>query len=66
MITTHTGRHTFIANALSMGIPSQVVMSWTGHSNENTMKPYVAFTDPSKRRSMTKLELFLDSFLKKP
>lgn len=66
MITTHTGRHTFIANALSMGIPSQVVMSWTGHSDENTMKPYVAFTDPSKRRSMTKLELFLDSFLKKP
>ncbi len=65
MITTHTGRHTFVANALSMGIPSQVVMSWTGHSDESTMQPYVAFTDPSKRRSMTKLELFLDLFLKK-
>ena len=28
---THTGRRTFIVNALSMGITPNVVMKWTGH-----------------------------------
>lgn len=62
-ITTHTGRHTFVANALSMGIPSQVVMAWTGHASERTMSPYVAFTDSSKRSAMGKLEAFWHRFL---
>lgn len=31
LVGTHTGRRTFIVNALSMGITPNVVMKWTGH-----------------------------------
>ena len=33
LIGTHCGRRTFICNALSLGIPAEVVMKWTGHSD---------------------------------
>ena len=33
LIGTHAGRRTFICNALSLGIPAQVVMKWTGQDN---------------------------------
>ena len=38
MIGTHAGRRTFICFALSSGIPPQVVMKWTGHSDYQAMK----------------------------
>lgn len=38
---SHTGRRTFICNALAMGIPPQVIMKWTGHSDYKAMKPYI-------------------------
>lgn len=31
LLGTHAGRRTFICNALALGIPTQVVMKWTGH-----------------------------------
>ena len=36
---THTGRRTFIVNALSLGITPNIVMKWTGHSDYKAMKP---------------------------
>lgn len=39
LLGTHAGRRTFICNALALGIPPQVVMKWTGHSDDKAMKP---------------------------
>ena len=41
LLSTHAGRRTFICNALALGIPAQVVMKWTGHSDYKAMKPYI-------------------------
>lgn len=52
MIGTHTGRRTFICNALSKGIAPQVVMKWTGHSDYKAMKPYIDISDTAKAEAM--------------
>ncbi|MBK5722628.1 site-specific integrase [Dysgonomonas sp. Marseille-P4677] len=52
LLGTHAGRRTFICNALAMGIPAQVVMSWSGHSDYKSMKPYIAVADDDKREAM--------------
>lgn len=54
LITTHTGRHTFIVTALGLGIPVQVVMEWTGHSNYNAILPYVAIANDTSVQAMDK------------
>lgn len=51
-ITMHCGRRTFITNAISMGIPPNVVMQWTGHSDYKAMLPYIAITSQAKRDAM--------------
>ena len=55
LITTHCGRRTFISNAIIMGIPPNIVMKWTGHSDYKAMLPYIAIADEERKRSM---ELF--------
>ena len=45
---------TFICNALSLGIPAQVVMKWTGHSDYKAMKPYIDIADEIKASAMDK------------
>ena len=52
LLGTHTGRRTFICNALMMGIPPQVVMKWTGHSDYKAMKPYIDVADAAKADAM--------------
>ena len=54
LIGTHTGRRTFICNALSLGIPAQVVMKWTGHSDYKAMKPYIDIADDSQENEEDK------------
>ena len=54
LVGTHTGRKTFIVNALSLGVPPDVVMKWTGHSDYKAMKPYIDIVDSVKADSMTK------------
>ena len=56
LIGTHTGRRTFIVNALSLGIPPNVVMKWTGHSDYKAMKPYIDIVDSTKAESMKKFD----------
>lgn len=53
LLGTHAGRRTFICNALALGIPAQVVMKWTGHSDYKAMKPYIEVSDESKSHSMS-------------
>ncbi len=52
MIGTHTGRRTFICNALMLGISPQIVMKWTGHSDYKAMKPYIDIADAAKAEAM--------------
>lgn len=54
LLGTHAGRRTFICNALSLGIPAQVVMKWTGHSDYKAMKPYIDIADNIKANAMEK------------
>lgn len=59
LVGTHTGRRTFIVNALSLGVPPSVVMKWTGHSDYNAMKPYIDIVDSIKASEMKKLDTIL-------
>ena len=52
LVSTHTARRTFISNALMMGIPPDIVMKWTGHSDYNAMRPYIDIADQARRDSM--------------
>lgn len=58
VIGTHTGRRSFICNALGMGISPQVVMKWTGHSDYKAMKPYIDVCDEIKAEAMKKFDEF--------
>ena len=52
MVGTHSGRRTFICNALMLGIAPNVVMKWTGHSDYKSMKPYIDIADKAKKTAM--------------
>lgn len=54
LLGTHAGRRTFICNALALGIPPQVVMKCTGHSDYKAMKPYIDIADDIKANAMSK------------
>lgn len=56
LIGTHAGRRTFICFALSSGIPPQVVMKWTGHSDYSAMKPYIDIAEKTKAEQMAIFE----------
>ena len=58
VLTTHCGRRTFIINALRVGIPVEVVMKWTGHSDYKAMKPYIKIVDQLKAAEMKKFNNF--------
>ena len=53
LITTHCGRRTFISNAIAMGIPPNVVMKWTGHSDYKAMRPYLEIADEVRKENMS-------------
>jgi len=57
LLTTHCGRRTFIVNALFLGIPAEVVMRWTGHSDYKAMKPYIKIVDQLKEQEMNKFNM---------
>lgn len=58
LLTTHCARRTFVISALQLGIPSEVIMRWTGHSSFEAMKPYYKIVDELKARSMAKFDAF--------
>lgn len=57
LLGTHAGRRTFICFALSLDIPVQVIMKWTGHSDYKAMKPYIDVQDSIKASAMSKFNL---------
>lgn len=58
VITTHCARRTFVVNALRLGVPAEVVMKWTGHSDYKAMKPYIKIVDKLKVEEMGKFDNF--------
>lgn len=56
VLSTHCARRTFVVTALALGIPSEVIMSWTGHKSAAAMKPYVAIVNDVKRRAMSRFD----------
>lgn len=61
LLSTHAGRRTFISNALMLGIPPDIVMKWTGHSDYNAMKPYIGIVNRAKREAMAVFDIVADS-----
>ncbi|MCF2709968.1 site-specific integrase [Bacteroides pyogenes] len=56
LLTSHVARRTFVVTALQLGIPVEVIIRWTGHSNYDALKPYVAIVDTLKRSEMDKFD----------
>ena len=56
LLTTHCGRRSFVVNALRLGIPAEVIIRWTGHSDYKAMKPYVKIVDELKEQEMSKFD----------
>jgi len=56
LLCTHTRRKTFICKALSLGIPPNVIMKWTGHSDYKAMKPYIDIADNIKVNAMSRFD----------
>lgn len=52
LIGSHTGRRSFISNGLSKGIPAEIMMKWTGHSDWKAMQPYIEITNEAKSNFM--------------
>lgn len=51
-VSMHTGRRTFICNALSLGITHQTIMKWTGHKDYESMWPYIDISSADKEAAM--------------
>lgn len=56
LVTSHVGRKTFVVNALTLGIPSDVVMRWTGHKKLESMKAYFKIVDEVRQNHMKKFD----------
>lgn len=56
LLTTHVARRTFVVTALQLGIPTEVIIRWTGHADYKAMKPYVAIVDELKKKEMSKFD----------
>lgn len=54
VISTHAARRTFVISALRLGIPSDVIIKWTGHKDFANLKPYVKIVDDLKKAEMNK------------
>lgn len=56
IISSHVARRTFVTVALTLGIPAEVVMKWTGHKDYKTMRPYMDIVDKLKKQNMQKFD----------
>ena len=54
LVSIHTGRHTFVVAALTLGIPTEVIRKFTGHKSLDAMASYIAIVDDLKAREMEK------------
>jgi integrase len=56
VLSTHAARRTFVCTALALGIPANVVMKITGHSDYSAMKPYIEIAETEKKNAMLKFD----------
>lgn len=61
LVGTHAARKSFICYALSIGIPPVMVMQWTGHSDYQSMKPYIDIASADKSKAMELFEKGLET-----
>lgn len=54
LLSTHTGRKTFVSNVLFFNIPAEVIITWTGHKDHKVMENYYKIIAPQRRRGMDK------------
>lgn len=54
LVSTHTGRRTFVTQSLERGMRPEVVMQITGHKDEKSFNKYVKITDRHKIEEMKK------------
>ncbi|MBQ0081292.1 MAG: hypothetical protein KBS95_07100 [Alistipes sp.] len=52
MLGTHAARRTFVVHALEEGMSPEMVMTFTGHADYDTMKPYIAMTDKKRQNAL--------------
>lgn len=52
-VTFHAARRTFVTQGLALGIPPEVIIKWTGHSDTKGLKPYLDVVEELKRDSMS-------------
>lgn len=55
-VSSHAGRRTFVVHALTLGIPAEVIMRWTGHRDFDAMRPYMKIVDELKKSEMRKFD----------
>jgi integrase len=56
LVTSHTGRRTFITQCIMRGIPIPVIRSMTGHKDLKSFQKYIRITNNDKRNEMMKWE----------
>lgn len=56
LLTSHTGRRTFITQCIMRGIPIPVIRSMTGHKDLKSFQKYIKITDKDKHQEMLKWE----------
>lgn len=56
LLSSHTGRRSFVVNALSAGIPVETVMKWTGHTDYQAMRPYIDIATAARASAMRLLD----------
>jgi len=57
LISSHSARRSFITNGLSLGIGTEVIMSWTGHKSEESFKAYYEIVRERKQKDIQKFKL---------
>jgi len=55
LISSHTGRRTFITNSILAGIPLPVIQGITGHKKLSTLQGYVKINDSGKINELEKI-----------
>lgn len=63
IISAHVARRTFVCCSLAFGIPPEVVMSCTGHSDYKAMKPYIAVSDETQIKEIGKWNRGVDDMV---
>ena len=53
VIGSLAARRSFVVHALEEGMSPQIVMTFTGHEDYDSLKPYIAITDKTRKNLMT-------------